>query len=195
MQLLYTKRSPYARKAQIIALEKNIELNLIDEDLANKSPQLLAANPLAKIPVLILDNGETLFDSPVICEYLDNLKDEPLFIPATHRWKVLRWQALADGLMDSVVAIYLEKVRHPNDFNVRYLENQEKNCVLVLDYCQQHLNELAELSLASVSVACALGYMDFRGLAIHRAERYAQLIAWYLEFSKRASMQATIPSN
>jgi glutathione S-transferase len=75
MQLLYTKRSPYARKAQIIALEKGIALTLIDEDLANKSPALLAANPLAKIPVLILDNGQTLFDSPVICEYLDSLND------------------------------------------------------------------------------------------------------------------------
>ncbi len=194
MQLLYTKRSPYARKIQVMALEKQIALTLVEEDLANKTPELLVANPLAKIPVLILDDGTTLFDSPVICEYIDSLNSTPILIPTHNRWAVLRWQALADGLMDSVVAMYLEKVRHPNDFNQSYLENQERNCALVLSYCEQHLSELQNLSLASISVASALGYIEFRSPQLYSAERYPQLNAWYMAFSQRASMQATTPS-
>jgi glutathione S-transferase len=194
MKLLYTKRSPYARKIQVMALEKQIALTLIEEDLANKTPELLAANPLAKIPVLILDDGTTLFDSPVICEYIDSLNTAPTLIPTSNRWTILRWQALADGLMDSVVAMYLEKVRHPNDFNQQYLENQERNCGLVLAYCEQHISELQELSLASISVASALGYIDFRLSHIYSAEHYPQLNTWYMTFLQRESMQATTPS-
>ncbi len=81
MKLLYTKRSPYARKVRVIALEKNIPLDLIDEDLHKKSQRLLDANPLGKVPTLVLDNGTTVFDSPVICQYLDNLHDKPIMIP------------------------------------------------------------------------------------------------------------------
>ena len=81
MKLLYTKRSPYARKIRVVALEKNIALDLIDEDLQKKSQRLLDANPLGKVPTLVLDNGTTVFDSPVICQYLDNLNDNIIMIP------------------------------------------------------------------------------------------------------------------
>ena len=78
MKLLYTKRSPYARKARIVALEKKIDLQLIDEDLTKKSPTLLSTNPIGKIPTLVLDDGEILMDSPVICKYLDGLNERPV---------------------------------------------------------------------------------------------------------------------
>src|SRR5580698_9785493 len=101
MKLLYTKRSPFARKVRVIALEKNITLDLIDEDLQKKSQRLLDANPLGKVPTLILDNGTTIFDSPVICRYLDTLNDENIMLPhaTRERLEVLKWEAFADDLM------------------------------------------------------------------------------------------------
>lgn len=195
MKLLYTKRSPYSRKAQVMALEKNIPLELVEEDLIRKSPQLLAANPLGKIPALILDDGQTLFDSPVICEYLDSLNDTPVLIPPAQRFSVLRWQALADGLMDGTVAMYLERVRHPQDFNPKFLQNQENNCALVLQYCEGHLAELADFTLASISVACAVDYINFRSPYLNAEGVYPKLQAWLTEFSKRLSMQETVPTN
>src|ERR1700679_304984 len=81
MKLLYTKRSPYARKVRVIAMEKNIILDLVDEDLQKKSQRLLEANPLGKVPTLILDNGTTVFDSPVICKYLNSQNDTPIMTP------------------------------------------------------------------------------------------------------------------
>lgn len=195
MQLLYTKRSPYARKVQVMALEKNIPLELVEEDLLKKSPNLLAANSLGKIPALILDDGQSLFDSPVICEYIDSLNNTPVLIPAAQRFAILRWQALADGLMDGTVAMYLEKIRHPLDFNPKFLQNQEKNCASVLQYCEEHLAELADFSLAGIAVACAVDYINFRAPHLNAEGIYPKLQAWLAEFSKHASMQATVPTN
>jgi glutathione S-transferase len=196
MQLLYTKRSPYARKVQVMALEKNIPLTLVEEDLMKKSPQLLAANPLGKIPALILEDGQSLFDSPVICDYLDSLNDTPTLIPAAQRFTILRWQALADGLMDSTVAMFLEKIRHPQDFNAKFLQNQEKNCALVLQYCEEHLAELADFTLASIAVACAVDYVNFRAPHLNAEGMYPKLQAWLAELTAtRASMQETVPVN
>ena len=92
MKLFYTKRSPYARKVRVLALEKGITLDLINEDLAKKSKVLLDSNPLGKVPTLILDNGDTIYDSVVICQYLDELNDTPVLIPKSGkaRYEVLK---------------------------------------------------------------------------------------------------------
>jgi glutathione S-transferase len=195
MQLLYTKRSPYARKVQVVALEKNLPLDLIEENLAQKSAALLQANPLAKIPALILDDGQALFDSPVICEYLDSLNATPILIAPNNRWQILRWQAVADGLMDSAVAQYLEKARHPHDFNAGFLAAQEHSCGVVLSYCERHSAELAALSLAGIAVACAVAYIDFRLPHLNPEGRYPVLQAWLNDYAQRPSFQATVPSN
>src|SRR5579863_871694 len=105
MKLLYTKRSPYARKVRVIALEKNIPLDLVDEDLQKKSQRLLEANPLGKVPTLILDNGSFVFDSPVICRYLDELNDKVIMVPRQDplRLEVLKWEAFADDLVSAAI--------------------------------------------------------------------------------------------
>src|ERR1700733_14778531 len=119
MKLLYTRRSPFARKVRVIALEKNIPLELIDEDLQKKSQRLLDANPLGKVPTLVLDNGTTVFDSPIICRYLDSLNDKNPMIPrdSAGRLEVLKWEAFADDLVVAAINLYMEKVRHPQDFH------------------------------------------------------------------------------
>jgi|CXWL01.1.fsa_nt_gi glutathione S-transferase len=195
MKLLYTKRSPYARKVRIVALEKKIDLPLIDEDLTKKSQSLLDANPLGKIPSLILENGDSIFDSPVICQYLDGLNDTPTLIPhfGKERLHVLRWEAIGDGLTDVSLAAYREKLQHPNDFNATFVAAQEETIGRTLAYIEQHVSELIILSLAPIAVVAGVGYTQFRLGHLVDAKKYPNLMAWFHDFSKRPSVQLTVP--
>ena len=192
MKLLYTKRSPYARKARVVALEKGIQLELLDEDLQNKSPRLLEANPLGKVPTLILDNGHTIYDSPVICQYLDGINDKVIMIPKSGeaRFSVLKWEALADDLMAVAINAYMEKTRHPQDFDDKFIQIQEKNIHTAYHYIEKHLIQFDSFSLAPVAVASAIGYIHFR--LPHLAVQ-GKLAQWFKEFSKRPSMAQTEP--
>lgn len=195
MKLLYTKRSPYARKVRIVALEKKITLELLEEDLINKSERLTTSNPLGKIPTLIFDHEETLCDSPVICAYLDNLKESPRLIPQDpqERLRVLHLEAIADGIMDALIAAYMEKNRHPGDFHAQFVQTQEDSIHRALKYFDKHIAELKNLSLASIAVACAMGYANFRLPHLIKKESYPDLIKWYQEFSQRPSLLETRP--
>lgn len=195
MKLLYTKRSPYARKVRILALEKKIDLQLMDEDLTNKSKFLLDANPLGKIPALILDNGQAIFDSPVICQYLDALNDTPVLIPrsAKERLAVLQWEAIGDGLTDVSLAAYREKLNHPNDANAAFVAAQEKTIKQTLMYIDSQVTQLATLSLAPIAVIAGVGYTQFRLGHMIDAKAYPNLIAWMNDFSERPSISSTVP--
>lgn len=195
MKLLYTKRSPYARKIRVMAIEKKIPLDLGEEDLTNKSARLLKANPLGKIPTLILDKGEALCDSPNICEYIDTLNDRPVLIPrqGSERFRILHLTAIADGLMDLAVAIYMEKVHHPDNFNEAFIRNQEETIVRTFGFYEQHIKELEKFSLAPIAVASAIGYLNFR-LPYLNLQKHPKLSKWLEEFSKRPSLAETEPS-
>ncbi len=194
MKLLYTKRSPYARKVRVFALEKGIKLDLIEEDLMNKSKQLVDSNPLGKIPTLILDDGTSICDSPVICEYLESVKPNPQFIPSgKEKFRVLHMAAIADGIMDSSVALYMEKARHPNDPNAAYLANLEKTINNSFQYLDEHVKELNTFNLASIAAASAIGYSNFRLPQLDPKGRFERLSDWYKKFLDRPSMKETIP--
>lgn len=195
MKLLYTKRSPYARKARMVALEKKIDLQLMDEDLTNKSKFLLEANPLGKMPALILDSGEAIFDSPVICQYLDSLNDSPKLIPASfkERIDVLRWEAIADGLTDVSLAAYREKLQHPTDFNAAYIAAQENTIRRTLAYIDSHATHLTSLTLASIAVIAGVGYTQFRLGHLIDSKAYPNLMSWMNDFLKRPSVFSTVP--
>ena len=195
MKLLCTKRSPYARKVRILAIEKKIDLELMEEDLVNKSARLIEANPLGKIPALILDDGQCLVDSPVICEYLDDLKEAPVLIPKIKEdcLKIKHLEAMADGLMDVTVALYLEKTRHPNDLNEQFIKTQEATIARTLKFFDKNAAELSRLTLASIAIASALGYMQFRLPHLFIRENYSALSKWFDDFSKRPSMTQTMP--
>src|SRR5688572_29595734 len=185
MKLLYTKRSPYARKARIIAIEKNIKLDLIEEDLTKKSQELLKATPVAKIPALILDNGEALVDSPVICAYLDSLNDKPVLISklGSQRWRDLCAEAIADGLMDVTVGLYMEKVaRHPKDFNGPFVKAQEETIARTLAVWEKDVAVFKNMSIASIAAASALGYLNLRLPELNPKGKYPKLQAWYDAF-------------
>lgn len=192
MKLLYTKRSPFARKVRVIALEKSINLELVDEDLQNKSSRLLDANPLGKVPTLVLDNGQTVYDSPVICQYLDALNDKNLMIPkdAQKRLEVLKWEAFSDDLMVVAINVYMEKIRHPSDFNKGFVISQENNITAAYGFIEAHLDGLKEFNLASVAVASAIGYIHFR---LPQFKVQGKLAQWFEEINQRPSMQQTVP--
>ncbi|MBF0491084.1 MAG: glutathione S-transferase N-terminal domain-containing protein [Candidatus Omnitrophica bacterium] len=192
MKLLYTKRSPYARKPRVIALEKGIHLELIDEDLAKKSQLLLDANPLGKVPTLILEDGSTVYDSPVICQYLDALNDKNGMIPkdAKARLNVLKWEAFADDLVTAAINTYMEKIRHPENFHKDFVAGQEKNILKSYQFIESHLAELKTFNLASVAVASAIGYIHFR---LPHLKVQGKLSQWFDEISARPSMQQTVP--
>ena len=192
MKLLYTKRSPYARKVRVVALEKNIPLDLVDEDLQKKSQRLLEANPLGKVPTLVLDNGTTVFDSPVICQYLDNLNDKVIMIPreATGRIEVLKWEAFADDLMTAAINLYMEAVRHPQDFHKDFTVTLEANIHSAYGYIERNMPKLKNFNLASVAVVSAIGYIHFR---LPHLKVQGSLLQWFEEISQRPSLAQTIP--
>jgi glutathione S-transferase len=192
MKLLYTKRSPYARKVRAIVLEKNISLDLIDEDLQKKSRRLLESNPLGKVPTLILDNGTTVFDSSVICQYLDGLDDKIVIIPheAGERIEVLKWEAFADDLMTAAINLYMERVRHPNDFHKDFTAALEANILSAYGYIEKNLPKLKKFNLASIAVASAIGYIHFR---LPHLKGQGALSRWFEEISQRPSMAQTVP--
>lgn len=197
MKLLYTKRSPYARKVLVVAIEKKIKLDLVTEDLTNKSSLLLEHNPLGKIPTLILEDQSALCDSSLICEYLDGLKKSPVLIPANpkKKWEVLRLDAIAKGLADITVAAYYEKaVLHPQDFNQSFIQGKEVTITRTIEYFDQHVDQLEKLNMASLSVACALGYVKFRQGHLWPQKGCKKLLKWFDEISRRDSLQQTIPT-
>jgi glutathione S-transferase len=192
MKLLYTKRSPYARKVRVLALEKNLKLELVAEDLQNKSQRLLDVNPLGKIPTLILDDNSVVYDSSVICQYLDQFNERPIMVPqlGEKRLDVLKWDALADDLVAIALSVYMEKIRHPENFKVDFVAAQEASVKRTLDYIEAHLRGLKEFSLAPVAVGCALGYIQFR---LPHLSPQGKLDEWFRALSQRPSMAQTVP--
>jgi len=192
MKLLYTKRSPFARKVRVIALEKGITLDLIDEDLQKKSQRLLDANPLGKVPTLILENGTPVFDSPVICQYLDSINDKNIMIPREvfERIEVLKWEAFSDDLMITAINFYMEKIRHPQDFHKDFCTTLENNIQLAYGHIDKNLPKLKSFNLSSIAVASAIGYIHFR---LPHLKVQGKLSQWFEEISKRPSMAQTIP--
>ena len=195
MKLYYTKRSPYARKVQIVALEKEIPLELIEVDLAAKSDDLLALNPVGKIPVLAADDGTVLCDSTAICAYLEDFQKEPSLIPAAPApyWRMTNLDAVAKGLTDITVAVFYEKLIHPENFHAKFIANKEAAIVQTLEYLDKRVGDLKDLDMAAISTACAIGYICFRLGHLWPQNSCQRLTQWYDEISQRESFQQTVP--
>lgn len=195
MKLYYTKRSPYARKVRVLAFEKGIDLELIEVDLSNKPDELLRLNPLGKIPVLEIANGESFSDSTVICEYLDSLSPELPFLPRANfkRMHVLNLDTIAKNLMDTTVAVFYEKFIHPQDFHEPLIVSKDRSIMHTLNFFNSHINDVLEMSMVSITLACAIGYIEFRVGHLWPPVSCPQLADWYTAFSQRDSMQQTQP--
>lgn len=198
MKLFYSTTSPYARKARVAIAECGLadRVELVLAAPFELPADLLACNPLSKIPALITDEGEALYDSPVICEYLDTLGNTPRLIPShgPARWSALRGQALADGILDAGVLVLLEGRRPQSERSPAWVAKQTGVINRGLDAFEREAAGLAEgFSIAHITLGCALGWLDFRFPDPDWRTARPALAAWDAAFQHRPSMAATRP--
>lgn len=199
MKLRYSATSPYVRKVMVSLLELGLRdrVELEATNVWDPETDIGLSNPLGKVPALTLDNGDVLFDSPVICEYLDAQIPQVVLFPALGeaRWKALRFQALGDGLMDAGVLRLLEGRRDPAQQSEAWKDRQLAAINRALDALETDVNDLSggPLTIGQISVACALGWIEFRLADQNLLSTRPQLKSWYEGFKTRASMQATEP--
>lgn len=199
MKLRYSPTSPYVRKVTVTALEtgldKKIERILT---IPASAPDLPSDNPLGKVPTLILDNGDRLFDSPVIVEYLDGLHSGAKIVPTSGdaRWKALRLQALADGILDAAVLRLMETRRPATEQSKAWMERQRTVVNRGLDWLEQHVAGLDDtVTIGNITVAIVGDYLDFRFGAEDWRQGRPKLAEWQKRFASRASLKATYPKD
>lgn len=199
MKLFVSAGSPYARKARVVLAEKRIDCEIIMlASLADPDSPLPAYNPLAKVPTLVLDDGSSLYDSPVIAEYLDSKTPVAHLIPQASRIEVKRWEALADGICDATVAIVMEGRREPEKQDTGIVVRQKPKVDRGLRSLSQDLGDskwcLGEaFSLADIAVGCALGYLSLRMPENNWAEQYPNLARLHTQLLSRPSFKDTVP--
>lgn len=198
MKLYGSLTSPYVRKVRVLLIEKNIPCELVVCDPHQPDSIVQSHNPLGKVPVLERDDGSNLFDSPVIIEYLDGLGGAAS-IPAAgeSRWRVLRWQALADGILDAVVARLLETRRPKERQSPEAMTLQEGKIARALAFADKSCGAEAYLAdgrftLADLALGIALAYTDFRHPHDWRS-KHRRLAGWFAPISGRSSFVETQP--
>jgi glutathione S-transferase len=200
MTLHWSPKSPYVRKVMICAHELGLveRLELVRSVAAMLKPnaRLMKDNPLSKIPTLVLDDGFTLFDSVVICEYLNDLGEGSLFPKhGADKWQALRWHAFGDGLLDALILWRNEREREvPLPALLEAFELKARASLKQLDDEAQALNE-TQFSIGHATVGCALGYLDYRFDAFGWRDIAPRLADWYAETRVRPSFQNTEPSH
>lgn len=170
MKLLGTPTSPYVRKVRLMLLEKNIPHEYLIDPPREPGSLVVRVNPLGRIPALILDDETCVFDSPVIAEYVDSLNDNPILIPrdnALARMRVKRWEALADGIMDSAIAVRNERIRPEEKQEPGNVTLHNNAISRALDYASISLGNDAwvngeEISLGDLALFSTLIYLDLR---------------------------------
>jgi glutathione S-transferase len=196
MKLRYSPYSPFVRKVVVQAIETGINSRIEQVPTQTNDPAsgLTRENPLGKVPSLTLDDGTHLYDSPVICEYLDTLHAGVRMFPAAGpaRWTALRRQALADGIMDASVARRGESLRSEGEKSAAAMEAQRRKVAAGLDALEAEADQLGEgIDIGLIAIGCALGYLDLRFAAEDWRKDHPKLARWFETFSGRPSMKTT----
>jgi glutathione S-transferase len=201
MKLIGSLTSPYVRKVRIVFLEKKVDVDLELENVWAVDTKIALNNPLGKIPCLILDDGEAIYDSRVIAEYADTLSPVCKLIPAGSRERagVKTWEALADGVEDAGILARLEvTLRPPEQQSPEWLERQMGKIDAAFAQMSRELGENAwchgnQMTLADIAVGCALGYMLFRFPNVAWQAKYPNLDTLYQKLMQRPSFAETAP--
>lgn len=200
LKLVSAPASPFVRKVRVMLAETgqtdDVELIRVATSPTDPSPEVRSINPLAKIPALIRADGPALYDSRVITRYLDARADTGLY-PAARLWETLTLEATGDAIMDAgVLMVYEARCRPEDKQDHGWIEAQRGKIEAALDALNErwmsHLS--GPLDMGQISVACALGYLDFRHDARGWREGRGALDDWFAVFAERPSMQATIPA-
>ncbi|QFU07259.1 putative GST-like protein YibF [Rhodobacteraceae bacterium THAF1] len=198
MELYHAAASPFARKVRVVLHEtgQTDDVTLVESAQTPLTPNAANQNPLGKIPCLTRDDGPALYDSRVICRYLNDRAQAQLY-PTARQWEVLTLEATADGIMDAaVLMVYEARVRPEDKQFAAYVEAQWGKVTRALDAIEDRwLSHLSgPVDIGQIGIACALGYLDFR----HGARDWRQgrdgLATWEKAFLGRASMAATMPT-
>ena len=201
MKLFHNIASPFVRKVRVLAAETGLasRIELVQSVFTPVSPDtdLFASNPLGKIPTLMLDDGTALYDSRVICEYLDSLHTGRKMFPSEceARWAALARQSLGDGILDAAVGTRYElALREPSRQWPEWIENQRQKYRRSLDALEAEAATLeGSIDIGVITAACALGYLDFRYPDEGWRDTRPGLAQWYASFTERDSMRSTTP--
>lgn len=204
MKLLGSGTSPYVRKVRVVMAEKKLDYDFVTEDVWAEQTTITESNPLGKVPCLIMEGAEALFDSRVIVEYLDTLSPVGKLIPSMgrERAEIKTWEALADGLLDAALLARLEATwagRTKAQRSQAWIDRQMGKIHASLKAMSRGLGEKPfcagiHLSLADIAVGCALGYLDFRFPQIDWRTEYPNLVKLHDKLMQRPSFADTIPA-
>jgi len=211
MRLLSSPTSPYARKVRMIVIEKGLASRVALEPgvpmgTAEETAAVRQVNPLGKIPALVLETGEALYDSPVICEYLDTVGTGPRLLPADGpgRWTALRRQALGDGVADAAFSLVMEHRRPESQRSTEWLGRWTQAIHGAAEALEQELAAAppstepvaagtGTIDLGAIAISAALGYLDFRLPQIDWRRGRPRLAAAFTDLAARPSFIATAP--
>lgn len=200
MKLIGSLTSPYVRKVRVFMTEKRIECEFVLENVWSPDTQVGQYNPIAKIPVLLLDDGTPIYDSRVIVEYLDGVTPVSRLIPEGSRDRLLvkRWEALGDGITDAGIAVFLERKRPQAEQSADWIKRQRGKIDAGIAAAARELGDKAfcqgvSLSLADIALACSLLWLEFRLPEIQWRASHANLKAWIEQMEARPSFAETVP--
>ena len=203
MKLIGSNTSPYVRKVRIVMAEKKLDYQYVIEDVWAADSSITESNPLGKVPCLVMEGGEAVFDSRVIVEYLDTLSPVGKLIPAQgrERAEVKTWEALADGLMDAALLARLEATwsgRTQEQRSQAWIDRQISKIHTTLKAMSTGLGDKSfcsgvHFSLSDVAVGCALGYLDLRFAHIDWRESYPNLAKLQEKLVQRSSFVESGP--
>jgi glutathione S-transferase len=204
MKLIGSISSPYVRKVRVVMAEKKLDYQFVEEDVWSADTNIMQSNPLGKVPCLVMEGGEALFDSRVIVEYLDTLSPVGKLIPplGRERAEVKTWEALADGVLDALILARLEANwggRKKEERSQAWIQRQIVKTQSSLKAMSQGLGDKPfcagiYLSLADIAVGCALGYLDFRFPDIDWRSTYPNLAKLHEKLAQRPSFTETAPA-
>ena len=204
MKLIGSITSPYVRKVRIVMAEKKLDFEFVTEDVWAADTNISASNPLGKVPCLVMEAGEAIFDSRVIVEYVDTLSPVGKLIPdrGRERAEVKTWEALSDGLLDAAILARLEATwpgRKEGERSQAWIDRQLKKIDDSLAAMDRALAERSncvgiQISLADIAVGVAVGYLDFRFPQIDWRGQHPNLGALYERLSQRQSFKDTLPN-
>ncbi|HET9019562.1 MAG TPA: glutathione S-transferase [Acetobacteraceae bacterium] len=196
MKLFWSAASPYVRKVMAVAIARDLHerITLIPTNPHQSPPDFVAANPLSRVPCLVTEDGLALFDSPVICEYLDSREDGIKLFPntAAARWVALKHQAMGDGIMDAAVARRQDGLRPVEAARTALMARNKAAIDRTLAALEADVPH-GTLDIGTISIGCALGYLDFRFPHEPWRDACPKLAAWFAAFSQEPCMAMTAP--
>ena len=203
MKLHWSPRSPFVRKVTILLQETGLDKQVSQvrsvAAIAVPNAMLMLDNPLSQIPTLVLDDGQVLYDSPVICEYLDSLHDGPRFFPAAGpaRWLALRRQALADGMLAILLVWRQERMKTTAQQLPDWLASFATKINASLARLEQEAPALSRdgFDIGHISIGCMLSYLDYRFSDLDWRTDHPALAAWHAGFAQRPAVIATAPDD